>query len=123
MLDSNGKIAKIPIFDDTGYLNTHLTSKKNIERISKQTSMYFKVLKSLAIVFSVISIFSASLIACFNWGVFSDNSLKDNSVKNTLGNLGSSSLQCAQSNLYFKNELSLHCPKGTVMHHMHKFGL
>lgn len=101
MLDEDGKVAKIPFLNDTGYLNTHITTKKNIERISKQVSMYFKLLKSLAIVFSVIAILSLTLIAAFNWGEFYNNSLKDNSFKNTMGNLGSTKTMCGQTNLNF----------------------
>jgi len=92
MLDAEGKVQQIPLLNDTGYLNTQLTSKKNIERISKQVSMYFKLLKALSIVFSSLTILSITLIAVYNWGTFEENSIKDNSFKNSLGNLGSTSI-------------------------------
>lgn len=94
MIDEKGNIVPIPLLNDTGYLNTHITTKKNIERISKQVSMYFKVLKSLSIVFSVLAVFSLTLISCYNWGEFDLNTFKDNTIKNSLGNLGSTSMQC-----------------------------
>lgn len=95
---------------DTGYLSTNITSKGSIELINKQVSMYFKLLKSLFIVFSVLGIFSLTLICCYNWGEYSLNSFRDNSVKNTLGNLGQTSMECSQYNLHFYNDVELACP-------------
>ena len=121
-----GSPQPIPLCINTGSLMSSTKELFGLDELGIAVSIYFKLLKSLTIFFTLCSVVCIPLIYFYGCG---DNAkqatgqLQQYLSQWTLGNLGESSQVCKENNLRLYNTMTLWCPSGTKMQSLLQFGL
>lgn len=90
------------------------------------TSVYFKLLKAVILIYAVCSILCIPLYYLYasgNMSLQATGELQKQLSEWTLGNLGESTQVCKQANLRLYDTIKLWCPSGTKIQKLQHFGL
>ena len=112
---------------DTGSLTTDDEKKLgHLDELGIAASIYFKLLKSLVMLFMACTTLCLPLFFVYSSGNFNENASTDwQRVLSewTIGNLGESSRFCQERDVRLYDTMRIQCPPGTIIESLDQFGL